>query len=187
MLSVILLSMVMILLFTLSVIKHLICGINWNWLLNLNLIYKTLWTAVGSGFLIWMLEKLNWIHLTSLITLVLLMWKWMHLFLRKNHFLRCWGWLSFLTWIGALTLSLLLKLTQKKLELWFLLRSFFLYRLLCISINLPYDHAWNTVIMSGLVPLVAHCNCQISYKNGYAGLLVLYLLSLLDLWLIVKM
>ena len=25
-------------------------------------------------------------------------------------------------------------------------------RLLCISVNLPYAHAWNTVVTSGLVP-----------------------------------
>ena len=42
MLSVILLSMLMILLYTLSVIKHLICGSSWNWLLNLNQMYETL-------------------------------------------------------------------------------------------------------------------------------------------------
>ena len=41
----------------LSVIRHLICGSNLNWLLNLNLIYKTLWTGVRSGLLISMLEK----------------------------------------------------------------------------------------------------------------------------------
>ena len=41
MLSTILLSMLMILLSTLNVIRHLICGSNWNWFLNLNLIYKT--------------------------------------------------------------------------------------------------------------------------------------------------
>ena len=39
----------------------------------------------GSGLLISMLEKFNWFHLIGLITLVLLMWKWMDLFLRKNH------------------------------------------------------------------------------------------------------
>ena len=39
-LSVILLFMLMILLSNLSVIRHLICGNNWNWLLNLNLIYQ---------------------------------------------------------------------------------------------------------------------------------------------------
>ena len=42
MLSVILLSMMMILLSNVSVIRHLICGNNLNWLLNLNLIYDTL-------------------------------------------------------------------------------------------------------------------------------------------------
>ena len=73
MLSVILQSMLMILLSVLSVIRHLICGNNQNWLLNLNLIYKTLWTRAGRGLLISMLERLNWFHLTSLITLVLLM------------------------------------------------------------------------------------------------------------------
>ena len=89
MLSVILLSMLMILLSTPSVIKHLICGNNWNWLLNLNLIYETQWTGVRSGLLISMLGKLSWFRLTGLITMVLLMWKWMGLFLRKNHLLRC--------------------------------------------------------------------------------------------------
>ena len=53
----ILLSMLMILLFTLSVIMHLICGSNYNWLLNINLIYKTLWTDTGSDLLISMLEN----------------------------------------------------------------------------------------------------------------------------------
>ena len=70
----------------------------------------------------------------------------------KNHLLRCLGWLSLLNWIGPLTLILLLKLTPRKLEPWFvLLSSLFFLKLLCISINLPYDRAWNTVVMSGLV------------------------------------
>ena len=73
MLSVILLSMLMILLSILSVIRHLICGNNLNWSRNLNLIYETLWTRVRSGLLISMLGKLSWFHLTSLITIVLLM------------------------------------------------------------------------------------------------------------------
>ena len=30
---------------------------------------------------------------------------------------------------------------------------------LWISINLPYVHVWNTVVMSGMVPLVATWNC----------------------------
>ena len=57
----------------LSVIRHLICGNYLNWLLNLNLIYDTLWTGAGSGLLISMLGKLGWFCLTSLIILVLLM------------------------------------------------------------------------------------------------------------------
>ena len=72
-LSVILLTMLMILLSILSVIRHLICGNKLNWLLNLNLIYETLWTGTRSGLLISMLGKLSWFHLNGLITLVLLM------------------------------------------------------------------------------------------------------------------
>ena len=61
----------------LSVIRHLICGSNYHWLPNLNLIYKTLWSGARSGLLILMLEKISWFHLTGLITRVLLMWnKW---------------------------------------------------------------------------------------------------------------
>ena len=73
MLSVILLSMLMILPSILSVIKHLISGNYLNWLLNLNLIYETLWTEVGSGLLISMLGKPSWLRLTGLTTVVLLM------------------------------------------------------------------------------------------------------------------
>ena len=79
--------------------------------------------------LISMLEKLNKLHLTGLNTLVLLVSKWIGLFLRKNHLLRCWGWLSLLNWIGVLTLSLLLKLPPRKSEPLFVLWSFFLLRL----------------------------------------------------------
>ena len=91
MLSIVLLSMLMILLSILSMIRHLISGNNLNWLLNLNLTYETLWTGVRSGLLISMLGKLSWFHLTGLITMVLLTWKWIGLFLRRNHLLRCLG------------------------------------------------------------------------------------------------
>ena len=47
MLSVILLSMLMMLLSTLNVIRHLISDNNWNWLLNLTLIYEILRTEAG--------------------------------------------------------------------------------------------------------------------------------------------
>ena len=59
MLSVILLSMLMILLSILSVINHLICGNNLNWLLNLNLIFEILWAGVRSDLLISILGKLS--------------------------------------------------------------------------------------------------------------------------------
>ena len=72
MLFVILLSMLMILHSALNVIRHVLCGHNYNWLLNLNQIYDTLWTGAGSGLLISLREKLNWFHLAGLTTLVLL-------------------------------------------------------------------------------------------------------------------
>ena len=56
-----------------------------------------------------------------------------------------------------------------------------------ISINLLYRHVRNTVVMSWLVLLVTTWNCQIIYKNRYAGLLVIQLLSLLNPWLIFEM
>ena len=80
-----LLVMSLLLLFILSVIRHLICRNNLNWLLKLNLFYETLWTGVRSGLLIWMLGKLEWFHLIGQITMVVLTWKWMSLFLRKQE------------------------------------------------------------------------------------------------------
>ena len=49
-----------------------------------------------------------------------------------------------------------------------------------MSINLPYSHAWITVVMSGLVLLTATGNFLVSYKNEYIGLLVLHLLPVLN-------
>ena len=48
------------------------------------------------------------------------------------------------------------------------------------SINQPYSHAWNTVVMSGLVLLVAMWKCWKSYKSRYGELLVLHLLPFLN-------
>ena len=57
--------------------------------------------------------------------------------------------------------------SSRKLEPWFrfVLGSLFFLRLFCISINLLYRHARNTVVMSWLVLLVTTWNCQIIYKN----------------------
>ena len=51
------------------------------------------------------------------------------------------GLMEFQVRYSTLTLYLLLKLPPRKMEPWFVLWSFFLLRLLCISIILPYDHA----------------------------------------------
>ena len=67
------------------------------------------------------------------------------------------------------------------------LDSGILYLFKYISINIRYAHIWNTVVTSGMVPLVTTWNCQTSYKNEYAELLLLHLLLLLNPWLIVKM
>ena len=107
--------------------------------------------------------------------------------LEENHLLRCWGWLSPPNWIRALTLSLLVKLFPKKLELDSLYEvSFSCGCSLSLSIYHTTMHARDTVVTSGLVLLVATWNCWISYKNGYAGLLALQLTPLLNPWLIIE-
>ena len=78
------LSVLMIQLFILTMIRHVICGNNLNWLLNLNLIYETLLTGVRSGLLISMLGKLRWFRLTGLVTKVLLMGKCMWREITRN-------------------------------------------------------------------------------------------------------
>ena len=65
MLSMTMQSRLMTLLSFLKMIRHLICGNNQNWLLNVNLIYETLWSRAGSGLLISMQEKLNWFYLNG--------------------------------------------------------------------------------------------------------------------------
>ena len=137
--------------------------------------------------LISMLEKLNLFHLNGQINLVLLIWKWMSLLLRKNRLLICWDYLSLLNWIGGLTLSQLLKLSPRKLEPWFVLWSFFPLRLLSIFINLPYGLAWNIAVMSRLVLLPAIWICYISYSYRHVGLLVQHLLPFLNSRVIVEM
>ena len=94
----------------------------------------------GGGLLTSMLEKLNWFHLTGLITLVLLMWKWVGMSLKKDHLLR-WDCLSLLNWIVGFTLSPLLKLPPTQLKAWLVLLDFFRPKFLFVSINLLYSLA----------------------------------------------
>ena len=87
---------------------------------------ETLWTRLASGLLISF--RRNSFYLIDRITLVLLVWKCMGLFLMKNYISRAWDCLFLLNWIGALTLSLLLKLSPRKVVSWALIRSMkFLY------------------------------------------------------------
>ena len=84
----------------------------------------TLQTGVGRGLLISMLEKLYLLCLTDLITLLLLMGKWMCLFLKKNHLWRCWNFLFFLNWIETLTLAPA-KIASKEMETFVCSMNFF--------------------------------------------------------------
>ena len=102
--------------------------------------------------------KINWFYLTSLITLVLLTWKRMCLFMRKNHLLRCWGWPSLLNWIVAIAKTASKKIGDLIHSMKFLSPEVSLY--FCKSTTiLSYAHVWNTVVMSWLVSLVATWNC----------------------------
>ena len=132
----------------------------------------------GCWFQCW--ENSYWIHLTSPITLVLLMWKWMDLFLRKNHLLKCWGCLSLLNWIA------IAKTASKKIGA--LIRSMnFLSSV--VALHLYKSTLWPCMeycchVWAGAVS----CYFELlNYKNGYVGLLVFYLRPLLNPCVIVKM
>ena len=120
MLSVILVSMLMILLSILSVIRRLICGSNLNWLLNLNLIYETLdWGKksivdfnAGKTELVLFDQSNNNGSIDVEMDGSVLAEKSS---LRNNQ--DAGVDLFFLNWIGALTLSLLLKVPSRILEL----------------------------------------------------------------------
>ena len=73
-----------------------------------------MWIGAGGGLLILMLEKLNWFRLTGLITLVLLMWKWIGLFLRKNQYFEMTFSPKFETGSPSCYLELLDKLQKQK-------------------------------------------------------------------------
>ena len=91
MLSVILLSILMILLSALNVIRHLICGNNFNSLLNLNLAYERLWTGAGSGLLILMLVKTQLVSFDRSNNTGAIDVKIDGSVLEEKHLLRCWG------------------------------------------------------------------------------------------------
>ena len=126
----------------------------YSWLLNLNLIHWSLWTGAGSGLLISVLEKINLFHLTGLITLVPWMWKWMGLSLRKSHCLRCWVCLHWGFYITCIT-----KTGSKKIGAGICSMKFLSPKVALIFINQPYSLSWNTLVISGLVLVVATWKC----------------------------
>ena len=72
------------------------------------MIYKTLWTRAGSGFLILMHEKFNWFCLTNNSGTIDV--KRDGFVLEEKSSFKMLGFTFSVTWIGPLTLSLLLKL-----------------------------------------------------------------------------
>ena len=180
MLSVILLSMLMILFSLLIVIRVQSEATTWigfwTWIWSMRH-----WTGVRSGMLISMLGKLSWFCFYRSNNNGSIGLKMDGSVLEEKSSFKVLGLTSSkLDW-GSYLISI--AKTDWKFVLW----GFFLLSLLCISINLPYGHVWNTVVTTGLVPLVATWNCQTSYKNQYAWLFVLHMLLFLNRWLIVKM
>ena len=71
--------------------------------------------------------------------------------------------LSFLNWIGVCTLFFLLKLSFRKLECHFILWSFSIQFVFFLYMNLPCNLTQNTVVISGLVPLITSWIYWLSY------------------------
>ena len=140
----------------------------WTWIWPIR--HYRLCHEVACWFQCW--ENSTCFRLIGIITLILLMWKWMGLFLKKNHGLRCRDSIFLLNWIVGLTLYLLREKCpdsefflvriqenkdQRKLRIRTLFTQclllkvppFFDLRLLFISINVTYGPAWNTVFMCG--------------------------------------
>ena len=94
----------------------------------------------------------------------------MDLLLINSNLVRCRACRFVINWIRSLTMSLLLKLPETKLEPSFLLWSFFLVTLVFISLNMSYNLAWDTASLYELVLLVAIWISRISYRSKYVGL-----------------
>ena len=147
--------------------------------MNLSLFFETLQTGAGSGLLISILEKLNWFCLTSLITLVLLKWKWIGLFLNLElNFSSKLDWGSY---IGPIA-----KTASNKIGT--LIRSMkFLY---CEVALYLYKSTIRPCMEYRCYVCAGAPSCYLELldklQKRYAGLLVLYLLPLLNLLLIVE-
>ena len=139
---------------TLIEIRHLICGNNYSWILNLNLTYKTLQTGAGSGLLISMLEKVNLFHWTNLKTLLPLLWKCISLLLKKNHLSRCF---PFYTDWGSYTVYIA-KTASEKFKAIIHSRE-----IISSKVTLYLYKSTNVVVMPGML-LLAECKTCINLK-----------------------
>ena len=181
MLSVILLSMLMILISILGVIGLLICGNNLNWLLNLNLIYETQWTGGKKWLVDFNAGKTQLVSFDRSNNNGSIDVKMGGSVLEEKLSFKMLG-LTFsskLDW-GSYIISIA-KTASKKIGA--LIRSI---KFLSPGVALYLDK-------STIRPCMEYC-CHVwpgapntSYKNGYAGLLVLHLLLLLNPWFIVEM
>ena len=156
-LTILLMMLSLILLSIRSVIRHLICGNNSNGLLNLNLIYETLWEwgkkwIAGFNARKTQLLSFDWSYNTGAIDV-----KMNESALEEKSSFKMLGLIfsSKLDWDSYIIF--IVKTSSKKIGA--LIHSFILLSLLCISINLPYAHVWNIVVTSGLVPPVATWIC----------------------------
>ena len=167
----ILLSMLMIPLFTLSLIRHFICSNNWNWLLNLNKTYDTLRTSklfyfnAGKSHL----ASFDWSYNAVAIDV-----KMDGSTLEEESFnMLVISLISELDW-GPYFVSIA-KTSSKKIGPIFRFVKFLLLRLLFIFSKLPY------VLSSCYLDILGKLQ-----KQQYVGLLVPHLLPLLNSWLIVE-
>lgn len=84
----------------------------------------------------------------------LLRWKWVGPSWMKILILMCWDHFYPLNYTAALTLSLFLKLLLRILEPWFIMK-FHSCNVILYSTNLPSGLAWNTLVIVGLMLLIA--------------------------------
>ena len=186
MLSVILLSVLIILLSTLSVIRHLIRGNNLNLLLNLNLIYETLdwdkkWLVDLNGGKA-QLISFDWSNNTNSIDA-----KMDESVLEEKSSFKMLG-LTFFSKLDWSTYIIsIAKTTSKKIEA--LIRSMkFLSPEVAMYLYKSTMHPCMEYCFH-ILPGAASCYLKLLDKlqNEYAGLLVLYLLLLLNPWLIIEL
>lgn len=135
--------------------------------------------------LISFLEKFSLFHLEGLITVVLMIWKWIGLFFRKNHpaiFFR------FLSLLNQIIISID-KIPFKKIEaLIHYLRSFFFSQGCSFILWVCMEYCCHVAMAIVLICFIrSYMFYKICFINGYGVLLVLYVLLLLNPWLMVQL